>query len=59
MEEVKNFERFENRHDVDRSSFYRKISKSSRTDKILGGVLVENGQRITQQCEVLEVWRKH
>ena len=59
MEEVKNFESLENQHDVDRCSFYRKISKKSQTANIPGGVLMENGVRITEKREVLDIWRKH
>lgn len=59
MEEVKNYERLANQHDVDRTSFYRKISKTSRTATVPGGVLMENGVRITEQQEVLDIWRNH
>lgn len=58
-DEIKRFENLENLHDHDRSLFYRQISKSSSRRSPCGSVLMENGVRITDPREVLNIWKEH
>ena len=58
-DEIQNFEKFENLHDTDRSSFFRTISRTNNNKAPAGTVLEVDGKRVDDENDVLDIWQKH
>ncbi len=58
-EEVKDLEQLEKEHDIDRSDFFRKISRITEQPQNTNDALLMDGKRIDDEDELLSIWREH
>ncbi|CAB4033019.1 Hypothetical predicted protein [Paramuricea clavata] len=58
-EEMKDLEYLEKEHDIDRSDFFRKISRMTKQSQNTNDALLVDGKRIDVEQELLSIWREH
>ena len=59
-DEVNDFVKLERQHDIERSKFYNRISKLKKPKRVNNGEVLEiDGNRVSNNSEVLDVWRQH
>jgi hypothetical protein len=55
-EEMNDLEHLEKEHDIDRSDFFRKISRMTKQPQSTNDALLVDGKRIDNEHELLNIW---
>ncbi|CAB4002978.1 Hypothetical predicted protein [Paramuricea clavata] len=59
-DEVNGFVKLERQHDIERSKFYNRITKLKKPKRVNNGEVLEfDGNRVSNDSKVLDVWRQH